>query len=233
MFTTGGHFILIYGYEDTNKSGQCDAGDRLKIYDPYLYAGKFNLSTRRGKATVSGNTVYVEKETFRNYANYSGFFAFKNNRTDKKENTTTVTTVKKEQNKFKSYKARVTAKSGLNARSGAGTSYAIKSGYGYGKQITIVAESNGWGKTSDGYWVCLQYTSKITTIAGVKNTVGQYKKFAKTYTYIYSNSNLTGAKYYYLKNTKVKILQNVSSKADRIYVPATGRYGYVSTGVYK
>ena len=33
----GGHFVLIYGYEDTNKSGQCDSGDRLKIYDPYLY----------------------------------------------------------------------------------------------------------------------------------------------------------------------------------------------------
>ena len=41
LFTTGGHFILIYGYEDTNGSGQCDSGDRLKIYDPYLYSGKF------------------------------------------------------------------------------------------------------------------------------------------------------------------------------------------------
>lgn len=233
LFTTGGHFILIYGYEDTNRSGQCDTGDRLKIYDPYLYAGKFNLSTRRGKATVSGNTVYIEKETFRNYANYSGFFAFKNDRTDIKENNTTVTTVKKEETKFTSYKARVTAKIGLNGRTGASTSYPVKRGYARNQQIQIVVESNGWGKTSDGVWVSLQYVSKVTTITGVKNTVGQYKKFAKTYTYIYSNSNLTGAKYYYLKNTKVKILQNVSAKVDRIYVPATGRYGYVSTGVYK
>lgn len=238
LFTTGGHFILIYGYEDTNKSGQCDAGDRLKIYDPYLYAGKFNLSTRRGKATVSGNTVYVEKETFRNYANYSGFFAFKNDRTDIKENNTTVVTKPSTNSTVKSvnYKARVTAKIGLNARAGAGTSYAIRSGYGYGKQLEIIAESNGWGKTSDGYWISLKYTTKITTTANtttVKNTVGQYKKFARTYTYIYSNSNLTGAKYYYLKNTQVRILKNVSSKVDRIYVPATGRYGYVSTTVYK
>ena len=231
LFTTGGHFILIYGYEDTNKSGQCDNGDRLRIYDPYLYDGKFNLSTRRGKATVSGNTVYVEKETFREYANYGTFFCFKNDRTDVKENTTKVTTTKKKETKFTSYKAKVIAKKGLNARSGASTSYKIKSGYGYGKIVTIIAENNGWGKTSDGYWVSLQYTTK--TITGVKNTVGKYKKFKTTYTYIYSKNNLTGNKYYYLKNTKVKILQNVSSKVDKIYVPATGRYGYVSTSVYK
>lgn len=231
LFTTGGHFILIYGYEDTNKSGQCDNGDRLKIYDPYLYDGKFNLSTRRGKATVSGNTVYVEKETFRAYANYSGFFAFKNDRTDVKENTTTVTTTKKEETKFESYNAKVTAKIGLNARSGAGTSYAKVYGYGYGKTVKIVAESNGWGKTSDGYWVSLQYTLK--TITGVKNTTGQYKYFNYTYTYIYKNSGLTGNPYYYLRNTKVEVLKNISANVDYIYVPATGRYGYVHTSVYK
>lgn len=234
LFTTGGHFILIYGYEDTNGDGQCDTGDRLKIYDPYLYSGKFNLSTRRGKATVEGNTVYVEKETFRAYANYSIFFAFKNDRTDKKENTTTVVTKTTTNTTVKSvnYKARVTARIGLNARSGASTSYTIKSGYGYGRIITIVAESNGWGKTNDGYWVSLQYVSKINTTT-IKNTVGQYKKFKYTYTYIYKNSSLTGTPYYYLKNTKVKILENVSINIDRIYVPATGRYGYVSTSVYK
>ena len=235
LFTTGGHFILIYGYEDTNGDGQCDTGDNLKIYDPYLYSGKFNTSTRRGKATVSGNTVYVEKETFRAYANYSGFFAFKNDRTDIKENTTTVQTVQKEDSSISTvnYTAKVTAKSGLNARAGASTSYAIKSGYKYGRIITIVTESNGWGKTSDGYWVCLLYTSKITTSNTTLSTAGQYKKFNYTYTYIYKNSNLTGTPYYYLKNTKVKVISNISKNVDYIYVPATGRYGYVHTSVYK
>ena len=231
LFTTGGHFILIYGYEDTNGDGQCDVGDRLKVYDPYLYDGKFNTSTRRGKATVDGNTVLVEKETFREYANYGTFFCFKNDRTDVKENTTTVTTTPKEEPKFDNYNAKVTAKSGLNARSGAGTSYARIGGYGYNKVITIVAESNGWGKTTDGYWVCLQYTTK--TITGVKNTVGQNKYFKYTYTYIYKNSSLTGSPYYYLRNTKVEVLKNISENVDYIHVPATGRYGYVSTSVYK
>ena len=65
LFTTGGHFIVIVGIE----------GDTLKIYDPYLYSGKFDTSTRRGKVTVSGNTVYCSIDNFRNYANYKGFFA--------------------------------------------------------------------------------------------------------------------------------------------------------------
>ena len=64
---TGGHFVVIVGID----------GDTLKIYDPYLYAGKFEMSTRRGKASVSGNTVYVTVDNFRNYANYQKFFAYK------------------------------------------------------------------------------------------------------------------------------------------------------------
>ena len=65
----------------------------------------------------------------------------------------------------------------------------------------------------------------------VPNTVGQYKKLKSTTT-LYSNSNLTGTRYTYLKNTKVKILQNVSSTVDRIYVPATGRYAYVDNSAF-
>ncbi|MFR3783706.1 MAG: hypothetical protein ACLTXR_08170 [Clostridia bacterium] len=61
LFTTGGHFIVLVGID----------GDTLKIYDPYLYSGKFSTSTRRGKVTVDGNTVYCSIDNFRNYANYS------------------------------------------------------------------------------------------------------------------------------------------------------------------
>ena len=228
LFTTGGHFILIYGYQDVNNNKQCDDGDNLKVYDPYLYSGKFNTSTRRGKVTVDGNTVYCSKDNFRNYANYSIFFAYKNDRTDTKENPTTIDTITSENNTFESYKVKVTARSGLNARTGAGTSYARKTGYRYGTMLTIVAESNGWGKTSAGYWVCLQYTSKISNVA---STVGQVKTF-KSATTIYSNSNLSGTKYNYLKNTTVVVLQNLSN-VDKVRVRQTGRIGYVSTNVYK
>lgn len=221
LFTTGGHFILIYGYEDTNGSGQCDSGDRLKIYDPYLYSGKFNLSTRRGKATVEGNTVYVEKETFRAYANYSGFFAFKNDRTDTKEDNANVVTA--------TYNRYVKVNTSLNVRSGPGTSYNVVGRKYNGDKVTIYKESSNWSNIGTNEWVSSDYLTD--TNVQVPNTVGQYKKLKSTTT-LYSNSNLTGTRYTYLKNTKVKILQNVSSTVDRIYVPATGRYAYVDNSAF-
>lgn len=221
LFTTGGHFILIYGYEDTNGSGQCDSGDRLKVYDPYLYSGKFNLSTRRGKATVEGNTVYVEKETFRAYANYSGFFAFKNDRTDTKEDNTNVVTA--------TYNRYVKVNTSLNVRSGPSTNYSIVGRKYNGDKVTVYKESSNWSNIGMNEWVSSDYLTDSNV--QVPNTVGQYKKLKSTTT-LYSNSNLTGTRYTYLKNTKIKILQNVSSTVDRIYVPATGRYAYVDNSAF-
>lgn len=68
LFTTGGHYIVIVGID----------GNTLKIFDPYLYNGKFNTSTRRGKVEVSGNTVYCSVDNFKKYANAKGFFCYKN-----------------------------------------------------------------------------------------------------------------------------------------------------------
>lgn len=223
LFTTGGHFILIYGYEDTNGSGQCDSGDRLKVYDPYLYSGKFNLSTRRGKATVEGNTVYVEKETFRAYANYSGFFAFKNDRTDTKEDNTNVVTA--------TYNRYVKVNTSLNVRSGPSTNYSIVGRKYNGDKVTVYKESSNWSNIGTNEWVSSDYLTDSNIQQPISNTVGQYKKLKSTTT-LYSNSNLTGTRYTYLKNTKIKILQNVSSTVDRIYVPATGRYAYVDNSAY-
>ena len=222
LFTTGGHFILIYGYEDTNGSGQCDSGDRLKIYDPYLYSGKFNLSTRRGKATVEGNTVYVEKETFRAYANYSGFFAFKNDRTDTKEDNANVVTA--------TYNRYVKVNTSLNVRSGPSTNYSIVGRKYNGDKVTVYKESSNWSNIGINEWVSSDYLTDSNV--QVPNTVGQYKKLKSTTT-LYSNSNLTGTRYTYLKNTKVKILQNVSSTVDRVYISATGRYAYVDNSAFR
>lgn len=222
LFTTGGHFILIYGYEDTNGNGQCDSGDRLKIYDPYLYSGKFNLSTRRGKAQVEGNTVYVEKEVFRAYANYSGFFAFKNDRSNNTEvDRTEVTTA--------SYTRYVKVNTLLNVRSGPGTSYNVVGRKYNGDKVTVYKESSNWSNIGMNEWVSSDYLTDSNV--QVPNTVGQYKKLKSTTT-LYSNSNLTGTRYTYLKNTKVKILQNVSSTVDRVYISATGRYAYVDNSAY-
>ena len=225
----GGHFVLIYGYEDTNKSGQCDSGDRFKIYDPYLYAGKFNVSTRRGKATVEGNTVYVEKETFRTYANYSQFFAFENSREDTKENTNSnISTA--------TYTRYVKVNSSLNVRSGAGINYSyIRSLYN-GNKVVVYEEVGNWSRIGENEWICSDYLTNSNSIEAtnnnyVKNTVGEYRKLKST-TILYSNSDLTGTKYTYLPNTTVKILKNVSSTVDYVYIKATNRYAYINIYAY-
>ena len=170
LFTYGGHFIVLIGVE----------GDYIKVYDPYLYSGKFSTSSRIGKAEVKGNTVYVSIENFREYANYQKFFCFKNDRTDIKENTTTtVVTDKVESNVNKvNYQVRITANGGLNIRSGASVSYSRIGGYAKKSVVTILAESNGFGKTNLG-WISLAYTSRYTTVEKSttvqKYTTGTYK----------------------------------------------------------
>lgn len=211
LFTTGGHFIMLYDYD----------GTYIKVYDPYLYSGKFNLSTRRGKATVQGNTVLVTKDNFRNYANYGTFFAFKNDRTDTKEDNTNVVTA--------TYNRYVKVNTSLNVRSGPGTGYSIVGRKYNGDKVTVYKESSNWSNIGTNEWVSSDYLTDSNV--QVPNTVGQYKKLKSTTT-LYSNSNLTGTKYTYLKNTKVKILQNVSNTVDRIYVPATGRYAYVDNSAF-
>ena len=77
-------------------------------------------------------------------------------------------------------------------------------------------------------------TSNYTNSASssIKNTVGQYKRLRNT-TYLYSNSNLTGTKYTYLPLTQIKIIRNVSSDVDYVYVVKTGRHAYINLKAYK
>ena len=141
----------------------------------------------------------------------------------KKQSTTSKTST--------NYKVKITTKAGLNIRSGAGTSYKKLGAYAYNKTVTITQTSGKWGKTNKG-WICLDYTSKVSTSSSIKNTVGKYKRL-KSKTTLYSKSNLSGTKYTYLPLTQVKIIKNVSSKVDYVYVVKTGRYAYVRNNVYK
>ena len=222
LFTYGGHFIVLVGVE----------GDYIKVYDPYLYNGKFDVSSRRGKATVSGNTVYVSIENFRAYANYQKFFCFKNDRTDIKENTTTTVVTDNTTSNVNTvnYQVKVTANGGLNIRAGARTSYSKVGGYAKGSIVTILAESNGFGKTDIG-WISLAYTSRDINTLNINKTVGQTKKLARA-SILYSNSNLTGYKYNYKANTTITILQNISSNVDKVRVNATGRIAYINNSNY-
>lgn len=222
LFTYGGHFIVLTGVE----------GDYIKVYDPYLYNGKFDVASRRGKATVSGNTVYVSIENFRAYANYQKFFCFKNDRTDIKENTTTTVVTDNTTSNVNTvnYQVRITANGGLNIRTGASTSYSRVGGYAKGSIVTILAESNGFGKTNLG-WISLAYTSRDISTLNTVQTVGKTKKLTRD-SILYSNSNLTGYKYNYKANTTITILQNISSNVDKIRVNMTGRIAYINKSNY-
>ena len=207
-----GHFVVIVGID----------GNTLKIYDPYLYSGKFETYTRRGKVTVNGNTVYCSIDNFRNYANYQKFFAYKHDGNVTVNNTQTVTTA--------NYTRYVTAKIGLNIRrSPNGT---IIGSYKYGTAVTVLETSGNWSRTNIG-WVSSDYLGSYTntTSTQTQNTAGITKKLSRA-SILYSNSNLTGIQYSYRANTTITILQNVSANVDKVSVNATGRIAYINNSNY-
>lgn len=163
LFTTGGHFIVLVGIE----------GDTLKIYDPYLYSGKFSTSTRRGKVTVDGNTVYCSIDNFRNYANYSKFFAFAHDGNVQVNNTRPVTT--------QAYTRYVNTKIGLNVRNKP-NGY-IVGGLSNGTAVTVYETDGNWSRIGTNKWVSSNYLTSympstqntVKTISGVKYTTGKYK----------------------------------------------------------
>lgn len=159
LFTTGGHLILIVGVEN----------DTLKIYDPFLYNGKFETSTRRGKVTVSGNTVYCSISNFRKYANYTRFFAYKHDLNVPTNNyvpsTNTNTTM------------YVKANGGLNVRSSPnGKKVGALSN---GSQVIVYETQGNWSRIGTNRWVCSDYlTNSKSTVSSNSNTKVNTKKYS-------------------------------------------------------
>ncbi len=212
LFSSGGHFIVIVGID----------GNTLEIYDPYLYSTKFSTSTRRGKVTVKDFSVYCSVNNFKKYANFKGFFVYdsgKTNSVNKKEET----------QKYTMY-VKTSTGVGLNVRKGPSTSFSKISTLIENSKVTVYETKGNWSRIGDNKWVCSDYLSKTKAKSSSKksSTVGQTRTLKK-YTILYSKSNLTGTKYYYLPKTKVKILENVSSSVDKIKVNLTGRVAYVRT----
>ena len=101
-----------------------------------------------------------------------------------------------------------------------------------GSQVNVVEASGNWSKIDSPIngWVSTQYLSEKPPVN--RNTVGEYR-YLKDNCKLWSNSNLTGTYYSYLKGTKVKILENVSDEVDKINVPATGRTAYINIKNYR
>lgn len=223
LFTYGGHFVVLIGVDE----------NYIRVFDPYLYEGKFSTSTRIGKAKVSGNTVYVSIENFREYANYQKFFCFKNDRNSNNETDSREKFDDKGNNtNTTNYQVKITANGGLNIRTGASTANNRIGGYSKNEVVTILEESKGWGRTNRG-WIYLAYTIKdVVANNNIANTVGKVVKLARNCN-LYSNNNLTGIRYQYRANTTVTILENISDSVDKIRVNLTGRVAYVDKVNYK
>lgn len=225
LFTTGGHYIVIVGIEK----------DTLKIYDPYLYPGKFETSTRRDKVVVERNTVYCTIDNFKKYANYKSFFAYQNI----------------EHSNFKAgERVLVDVPVGICCYSG---DYALVDDYSSQFWIhkSILTSDNrvygladiafdGGNKDivqifSEQFWCSEKNMNCVIlcqTVSKIQNTVGQNRKL-KQASIIYSNSNLSGLKFNYRANTSLIILENVTADIDRVKVKATGRVGYIDKIFYK
>lgn len=63
---------------------------------------------------------------------------------------------------------KITASSGVNVRSGAGTNYGRVSGLAKGTQVAITKVNGNWGQCSAG-WICLDYASWIGNLEPVIN----------------------------------------------------------------
>ena len=229
LFTTGGHYIVIVGIEENT----------LKIYDPYLYNGKFDTSTRKGKVVVSGNTIYCSIENFKKYSNYKGFFCYQD-------------TDHAEESKYKAGD-RILINDPVGVAYKTDTNYLVDNYINqYWIHKSVVFDDNrvyGLGIVAyDGgemdlvqifdtqFWCSEKNMNDIpkqdTNILQIPNTVGQKRKLRQA-SIIYQNQNLSGLKFNYKTNTTITILENINSEIDRIKVNATGRVGYIENKYYK
>ena len=200
LFTTGGHYIVLYGID----------GDTIKIYDPYLYSGKFNTASRRGKVTVSGNTVYCSIANFSSFANYKAFWCYSNDNgtgnTQPKSNTSYIRYV-------------ATQSANLNVRNSAGGS--VVGSLSKGTAVTVYEVSGAWSRIGTNRWVSTAYLSASPVT--YSNTTSNKTTGYKTGTYK-TTANIhvrTGAGTNYKAKTYKQLTANARSQNKRL-----GNYYY-------
>lgn len=158
--------------------------------------GKFDTSTRRGKVTVSGNTVYCSVSNFINYANAQGFFAYEHDENTPTNNQPVVTN---------SYTRYVKANGGLNVRNAPNGSRI--GGLADGTQVIVYESQGNWSRIAQG-WVCNTYLVSSKTPTAVQSyskvfTTGRYKV----------NASLLNVRYGAGTNYKSKTYVQLSANA--------------------
>ena len=150
LFTTNGHYIVLIGIK----------GNTLSIYDTYLYNGKFDIPSRKGKVTISGNTIYCSIDNFKKYANYRAFWCYSNDR-GKGSNTANSNTSTGTKYIPGTYQVATKSKN-LRIRKGPGTNYKIVGSYKKGTRLNINKINGNWGHLSNNKgWIYLGYCKKV------------------------------------------------------------------------
>lgn len=159
LFTSGGHYIVLVGYNDGT----------ILVFDPYLYPGKFNLSSRRAAGViVSGNVAYVKEAMFIKYANPKRFWVYSNDAPQTKiTDKSSKKAVKSDTKTVKYTRYVATQVYSLNVRSapnGTVVGYLTK-----GDKVTVIGVSGSWSQINTskykGKWVSTSYLSatKVAT----------------------------------------------------------------------
>lgn len=222
LFTTGGHYIVIVGDDDNT----------LKIYDPYLYNGKFNTASRKAaNVKISGNTAYVTESAFKKYANAQKYWIFSNDNQIKSNQDVSNTT------KVNYIRYVSTQSQDLSVRANPNSDSQVITYISKGTKVTVDKINGNWSHiVSPAGWVNSTYLSSIPVETKPiiekyqTNINGLYRLYNNTI--LYSNPNLTGTKYDYKAKTQIKVVQHISVSVDYIYVVQTGRYAYCNVSAY-
>lgn len=172
LFTNGGHYIVLTSLNENT----------IHIYDPYLYNGKFNISSRKNANVItSGNNVYVTKQNFKKYANYKNFWIFSN---DSEGSQTSIDSKKIDNINYERYVA--TKSSNLNVRLSNNIKSNIVTKLKKGTKVNVVEINGDWSRINEPVngWVNSFYlssikvnnnTEKVNTNTAKIYTKGKYK----------------------------------------------------------
>lgn len=233
LWTTGGHYIVLIGYDDGH----------IIVFDPYLYNGKFHTPSRRAAGVVvSGNSAFVSESSFKTYSNTKQYWIYSNDSADAIKSGTSSSTSTSTTTQVNYTRYVATQSANLNVRSGPGTNYRIVGSLKKGTKVTVSATSGSWSQIGTNKWVSTSYLSasqvsstssstSTSTSTTYSTSVGKTYKL-KSATTLYSRSNLSGTKYQYKAKTTVKVLSHASSKVDYVYVVQTGRYAYCPVSAF-
>ena len=168
LFTSGGHYIVLTSLD----------GETIQVYDPFLYNGKFNTASRKkAKTVVSGNTVYISKDSFSQYANYKNFWIFSNDRGEGNNNVTTNNSASMNYTRYVATKS-----SNLNVRNSASTSASKIGSLAKGTAVNVIDVKGDWSKINSPVsgWVNTTYLSS-TAVSNNSNTTSSTKYITGTY----------------------------------------------------